>query len=266
MSFIDDIGEKILNLLSNKIILVVLIVDMLLVAGFIFYGPPKPVETSFNMSNLKNYHKEPTNAKILYISLWELHPDFIEVTIVRTYNTSHPGFRIGESLEMGLGSFFVGDIPFEIQMSPNIRDYELVTEKFEYTGRTFDAHSLIIQPEKPSDGVDYLTYYARYKVLRMPHLHGVNGKERVISIGHDPFSGPYMWLTVVAIPKGSEILSVYDFQPYKFDEIDGWQLFFYDSSEITKHESIHILFNQTTDTAASISVENLFPEFSFNYS
>ena len=52
MSFIDDIGEKTLKLLSNKVILAVLVFDMLLVAGFIFYEPPKPVDSSVNLSNL----------------------------------------------------------------------------------------------------------------------------------------------------------------------------------------------------------------------
>ena len=266
MSFIDDIGEKTLKLLSNKKVVIVVVFDLILIAGFLLVKPMPPVDNSIDLENFKNYHKEPENVLGIYIKIWELHPDFVRIIPVRIFNVSHPLYDNWDSLTFSMGYMFEGEKPYDISVSPNVKDYLERMKKVEDKGRLFDSYRATVYPEKLVARSDFVTYYVSFEADQTPYLHGVTGGVRLISVGRDPFSGPYTQLDVIAIPEGSEILRVYDFAPYKYQKIDGWQLFYYDTTNIDKHESIHIMFNQTSDTAASIKVENLFPEFSFNYS
>jgi len=78
------------------------------------------------------------------------------------------------------------------------------------------------------------------------HLHttvkGEPRPDRLLSIGYDPQSYFGEHIVAVAIPLEMRIISVHDYPPYRHITMGGWDVFYYDVTDIASHISIHILY------------------------
>ena len=55
---------------------------------------------------------------------------------------------------------------------------------------------------------------------------------------------------VVAIPVEARITNIYDYQPYRHITLGEWDVFYYDTSTISEHVSIHISYRPASDTSS----------------
>ncbi|MBN1878105.1 MAG: hypothetical protein JXA33_28040 [Anaerolineae bacterium] len=82
-----------------------------------------------------------------------------------------------------------------------------------------------------------------------PHLH-INGKWRIISLGIDPKPYYAQEIIAVAVPAAAHIKNIYDYQPYRHITLDDWDVYYYDTSHIQQHISIHIRYRPAADVPA----------------
>jgi hypothetical protein len=111
----------------------------------------------------------------------------------------------------------------------------------EYNGVTYQQLNLDLQTN-----ADQYGFIAR--IAHPPHLH-INDRDRLISIGFDPTPGWKQLVVVVAVPASAQVSQVYDYEPYKTAEMNGWKLYYYDVLGIQSHVSIHILFTPDADAS-----------------
>jgi hypothetical protein len=90
-------------------------------------------------------------------------------------------------------------------------------------------------------------YYVTLKVKNAPYVHILEENRRLVSVGKWPRRFGGHDITVITIPKGTPILQVADYQPYRVEEKGGWYLFYYDTTRISDHVSLHILYIKDRD-------------------
>lgn len=103
----------------------------------------------------------------------------------------------------------------------------------EYHGRLDTCYNYAVKAWDDHYGYDMLTARG--------YLH-VRETDRLISIGSDPQDYYSQDIAAVAVPLGANITSIYDYQPYRHITLDQWDVFYYDTTDITSHVSIHIAY------------------------
>lgn len=107
-----------------------------------------------------------------------------------------------------------------------------------YRDRTWYYHQYTIVPLQNTYGYDALTDKKFLHTMQQ----GRPRSDRLISIGTDPQSYYEQWVDAVAIPLDAEVTRVYDYQPYRYITLEGWGIYYYDTTEITSHVSLHITY------------------------
>lgn len=95
--------------------------------------------------------------------------------------------------------------------------------------------------------VDSEQYGYDIQVQHPPHLH-VKGNYRLFSLGIDPSSYYAQEIIAVALPVAARIKNIYDYQPYRHITLDDWDVYFYDTTNIKQHISIHIYYRPTGES------------------
>jgi hypothetical protein len=83
------------------------------------------------------------------------------------------------------------------------------------------------------------------RINHPPHLH-INDGGRLISLGVDP-KAYAQEIIAVAIPVDARLKRIYDYQPYQHLTLAGWDVFYYDTTDIQGHISIHIRYSPSND-------------------
>ena len=164
--------------------------------------------------------------------LWELHPDdTVRLVNVDTYSytgglearLAGPALRTGEQV-----------IALEILGGELV---DQATHEYEYRGKPFLWFEYTILASQNRPGYDML-------LDNPPHLHtkrdGTPCPDRLISIGYDPQSYYAQHIVAITIPLDANVTRVYDYRPYRHVELEGWDIFYYDVTDIEWHVSIHI--------------------------
>jgi hypothetical protein len=166
-------------------------------------------------------------------ALWELHANdtvrLVEV-ITDPGDKGSQTWAIGPSLRSG-----------DKVLSGQIIGGELLqkdTYEEVYLGRTY------LRPRYKLK-VSHNTFGYDMRVNHPPHLH-INGDDRLISIGVDPKSYAQE-IIAIAIPVEARITGIYDHQPYRHITLGQWDVFYYDTSKISGHVSIHINYHPASD-------------------
>ena len=85
-------------------------------------------------------------------------------------------------------------------------------------------------------------------VNNLPHLH-TKHVHRLLSVGYDPELYYAQRIDAVAIPRSAKILDIYDHEPYRHLVIGDWDIFYYDTTDICRHVSIHIRYELGEDAS-----------------
>ncbi|MBN1219041.1 MAG: hypothetical protein JXM69_08935 [Anaerolineae bacterium] len=169
-------------------------------------------------------------------SLWELYSnDTVRIVEIIT----NPGAKDQKHWVVG-PSLRPGD---KILAESAIGGHLLQQKTYEevYGGETYLRHEYQLK-------VEYDQFGYELQVKRPPHLH-IYGEDRLISLGVDPKSYAEE-IFAVAIPKDAFVTSIFDYQPYRYLERGDWDIFFYDTSNIGEHASIHISYRTGGQAAA----------------
>ncbi len=192
-------------------------------------GPGQPVVPD---------QRAPRGSYALYMfELWELHPTDV-VRIVNVHDSKYA--TRGSEVEMGTPMLRPGD---DVLAFAPI-NAELIDRRVEqptYNGVTYMAFVYRLRLSGRRYGYDAA-------INHPPHLHVEEGT-RLISIGVDP-SNYEQSIVAVAIPADSTARQVYDFQPYRQARFGGWDVYYYNVSQVRSHVSIHIRYYPGTDQAA----------------
>lgn len=209
---------------------VVLIV--LIVAGFalwLYLGPFRP-EPGLDLDG----HPRAADVAPRRFVLWELHPDdtvrVVELLTLPAAEEGLPHPVNGQSLRPG-------DEVLELAwIGGELVDQHTAEEV--YRGRTYLRTSYWLRVSGRQYGYDM-------RIDHPPHLH-VSGDGRLLSIGIDPKS--YAQETIaVAVPVTARLTRIFDHQPYRHVTSSGWDVFYYDTTEIQGHVSIHIDYRPEGD-------------------
>lgn len=103
----------------------------------------------------------------------------------------------------------------------------------EYHGVLNTCYKYIIDTQSDHYGYDMLT--------NRGYLH-VRETDRLLSIGNDPQAYYAQDIVAVAIPQSATVTSIYDYEPYRHIALDGWDIYYYDATDISSHVSIHITY------------------------
>jgi len=103
----------------------------------------------------------------------------------------------------------------------------------EYHGRIDTCYNYVVNAWDDHYGYDMLTARG--------YLH-VREADRLLSIGSDPQDYYSNYIVAVAVPLSAEITRINDYQPYRHITLDEWDVFYYDTTDITSHVSIHITY------------------------
>lgn len=171
-------------------------------------------------------------------SLWELYSD----DTVRFIETFYDQDASGSYRYVDTPPLLPGEDPQYVK----IIEGELINEsihQYEYKGNFYEWTWYTIMPTQNHYGCEAL-------LDAPPHLH-TDRPDRLISIGYDP--QPYSYyaqdITAIAIPISANVTSIYDYQPYRHIEIDEWDVFYYDTTDIAGHVSIHITYEPGNESS-----------------
>lgn len=192
-----------------------------------------PRESGLNISN------DPLAKDVVprYFGLWELHPDDSVRLVILIDRSNATGKRVnieGPSLRPGDDVLSVSPIGGEL-VDENVYEYE-------YRGKTYQRPVYTLLASRNRYGCEII-------VNHPPHLH-TNRPDRLISIGWDSGSYYSQKIDSVAIPSTANISTVYSYQPYRHITISGWDVFYYDITDIERHISIHITYDPEGDAPA----------------
>jgi len=171
-----------------------------------------------------------TDVSPRFLDMWELHAnDTVRVVLVFDKD---PVF-IGRQENLG---------------APLLDGYDEV-KAVEFIGCEFNS---TVTGSREYRGKEYCELYYDVKIAqskygfdmyidRPPHIH-IYEWGRIFGVGVDHSPGWGQVIYVVAIPQSAELVEIYDFQPYRHIIIDEWHVFYYDLTNSTTHESIHIKY------------------------
>lgn len=165
--------------------------------------------------------------------LWELHPD----DTVRVVELLTPSDIAGSIQQVNGQSLGEGD---EVLALAFIGGELMRQETYEgiYRGIDYRRPSYWLQVSGDQYGYDT-------RITHPPHLH-LRGKERLISIGIDPKSYAQE-IIAIAIPTTAHVQRIYDYRPYRHVILSEWDVFYYDTTQITGHVSLHITYRPEGD-------------------
>ena len=212
---------------------IVLIAAIIIIAGVWLYIGPLAPEPGINLEGAPRA----TDVTPRRFVLWELHADDT-VRVVELLAQSHveegiPYQICGQSLrpeDITLTQKWIGGEVADRQTSEEV-----------YRGKTYQRTCYWLSASSNRYGYDM-------RIDHPPHLH-IRGTERLISLGIDRKSYAQE-IIVVAIPTSARLKRIYDYQPYRHITMDEWDVFYYDTSQITGHISIHIAYRPGNDASA----------------
>ena len=112
-----------------------------------------------------------------------------------------------------------------------------------YRDKTWYYYQYAVIPTQNTYGYDALTDKKFLHTMQQ----GKPRSDRLISIGTDPQSYYEQWIAAVAIPLDAEVTRVSDYQPYRHITLENWDVYYYDTTEITSHVSFHITYDPGED-------------------
>ena len=221
------------------------------IMGYDDSGPGHGVEQYFKDESIP-YHY----SMIGY--LYEFHPNHIQIVkfgrILNDYDVT--------TIKLTSDSLYSFEDLYDLEYSSNIRVVENSTEREVWRGETFDRVDFKLYPGKVVEKGEPFFYMLKYKVDRLPHLHTPNkiGPDREMHFGLN--TGPIRLkvdrkYTILAVPKSSEIIDVFQKTPIKIEEIGEWRLFIYDESNLEERTALHIRFNLTDEDIGSIELNEV---------
>jgi hypothetical protein len=175
-----------------------------------------------------------------YFDIWELHPGYIHLTKMVFDSDNYRG---------NIGAPAITDATewYELQYSSNVNDVvPSIGRPYRYRGNTYRSLYLYMTSRPNSRS----PYFVSIKLKNAPYLHRAKDPEdklRLISIGKDPPGPGVHDIVVIAIPEGTPIQGVPDYQPYRIEKREGWYLFYYDTSRIKSHVSLHVYYLEGED-------------------
>jgi hypothetical protein len=168
------------------------------------------------------------DVKTSQFYLWEFHPDDTvrQVRMLLRQNVQGQKVAIGgpwlESYDDILSfSVINGSL---IDKTPQERDNRGVMNYF---------YSYYILVNDDQYGFDILT--------KAGYLH-IRETDRLLSIGADPQTYDAQYIHAIAIPQSATVTSIYDYEPYRHIVLGGWDVYYYDVTDISSHVSIHITY------------------------
>jgi DNA-directed RNA polymerase subunit RPC12/RpoP len=210
-----------------RIILVAAILAM--VGVWLYVGPLAP-EPGVNLTG----ESRATSVTPRRFVLWELHADdTIRVVELLTQSRVEKGLPYqvcGQTLRPE------DDILSQEWIGGRLTDKHIFEEV--YHGKTYLRTCYWLSASSNHYGYDM-------HINHPPHLH-IRDNERLISLGIEPKSYAQE-IIVVAIPVNARLMRIYDYQPYRHITLEGWDAFYYDTTEISKHVSIHITYRPGDD-------------------
>lgn len=216
---------------NNKLTLRAALITMLVVmfGVWLYLGPLRP-EPGVNLEGApRAAHVMPSR-----FVLWELHADdSVRVVELLTQSFVQTGaiYQVcGQTLtpqasiltQAWIGGNLVGE-----------RIFEEVYNRKTYLRTCYDL------------GVSGNQYGYDMRIDHPPHLH-IRDNERLISLGIDP-KDYAQEIIAVAIPVSARVRRIYDYRPYRHITLDEWDVFYYDTTKITGHISIHIAYRPRSD-------------------
>jgi hypothetical protein len=166
-------------------------------------------------------------------SLWELHPDDT-ARVVELF--TFPGIATAQT-KVNSPNLISGDEVISFDPIGGRLVSQTIHEGV-YHGRPYRVSQYTLHTSRDRYGYDML-------IDHPPHLH-INGANRLISIGVDPKSFAQE-IFAVAIPVDARLRRIYDHQPYRHVTMAGWDIFYYDVTDIRAHVSIHITYRPAGD-------------------
>jgi DNA-directed RNA polymerase subunit RPC12/RpoP len=209
---------------------VTLIVAILAMVGVWLYVGPLAPEPGLNLGG------EPRAANVTprRFVLWELHADDT-VRVVELLTQSR--------VEKGM--------PYQV-CGQTLRPEDTALSREWVGGKLMDKHTF----EEVYHGKTYLRtcywlsassnqYGYDMRINHPPHLH-IRDNERSISLGIEPKDYDQE-IIAVAVPIDARLKRIYDYQPYRHITLGEWDVFYYDTTKITGHISIHITYRPGGD-------------------
>ncbi len=206
-----------------------LVVAILALVGVWLYVGPLAPEPEIDLDG----QARAASAAPRRFSLWELHPDDT-VRVIELFTTSGAE---GARVQVNSPSLRSGDEVLALEPIGG-RLVGQTTHEDVYGGINYLKIQYTLRASRDRYGYDM-------RLDRPPHLH-INGAERLISLGIDPKSFAQE-IFAVAIPVDARLRRIYDYQPYRRVTMAGWDIFYYDVTDIQTHISIHITYRPADD-------------------
>lgn len=168
--------------------------------------------------------------------LWELHPgDTVRVVELLTLSSieDSPHRVSGQSLQPEDDVLALEFIGGELVRQNTVEEV--------YRGGSYLRTSYWLSISSKQYGYDMC-------IDHPPHLHQ-RGKGRLLSIGVDPKTYAQEILAI-AVPINARLKRIYDYQPYRHITLSGWDIFYYDATDIQGHVSIHIAYRPDGDASS----------------
>jgi len=209
---------------------IALITTIIIMFGVWLYVGPLSSEPGINLEG------EPRAAKVTprRFVLWELHAtDTVRVLELLTQphvEKDRPQQVCGQTLRPGdttLSREWIG--------GKLVDEYTLEEV---YRGKTYLRTCYWLNASSNQYGYDI-------RIDHPPHLH-IRNNERLISLGIDP-KDYAQEIFAVAIPINARLKRIYDYQPYRHITLGEWDVFYYDTTKITGHISIHVSYRPGDD-------------------
>ena len=221
----DEVGRPRRSRPATLLLRAALITALLAVIGVWLYVGPLAPEPGLNLE------RDPRAANVTprRFSLWELHAEDTTRIVEVVTDSGAAGSQVRVNGPSLLPSSEIVALEFVGGRPVDQTAYEDA-----YRGTTYRRTRYKLLASRNQYGYDMWVH-------RPPHLH-INGENRLISIGIDPTDFYEQAIIAVAIPVDARIKRIFDHQPYQHVTLAGWDVFYYDVTNIQTHVSIHITY------------------------
>lgn len=185
------------------------------------------------------YIKAESNTEgMKYARVYEFHPSYIKISeVLQNSQPGWSGYKV--KFTSTSPSLYEAEHIYDVQNSPNIIVKKRKVVDDPWRGVIYKKHRL--KCRIPIGEKCYISYKA--KVLPLLHTRKAISAGKELHLGINTGSSSYKErYRVLAFPKDTKIIKVFNFLPTKKQEFQNWILFIYDLSQIKENVSYHVRF------------------------
>jgi hypothetical protein len=184
-----------------------------------------------------------------YIDIWAVYPD----DQMRFVTIFHPegGVVLAENDVVTVAGPLIGseeDMEQAEALGGEIVNSEFLAGPGDDSAYVYQLFKLEQSEESDIYGVDVLA-------ANTPYIGAVDETTHEVALGATSQTFYEQVIVAVAFPRGTRILDIVDMQPYRRVRVDGWVVYYFDTTSLPEQETIRLQYRQPQGSPQALDYE-----------